>query len=66
MAGAVSCCLGAYFLLARTMQTQAMLEWLGVYAGFGAIAILALAFRLHSLRAAAHELAQHSVSLVHK
>jgi uncharacterized membrane protein HdeD (DUF308 family) len=62
LAGAVSFCLGAYFLLARTTGTESMLAWLGLYAGFSAFAILAVALRLHSLQSSVHELARHTVS----
>jgi uncharacterized membrane protein HdeD (DUF308 family) len=62
LSGAVSFFLGAYFALARPMQTGPMLQWLGVYAAFSAVAILALAFRLHSLETTVHELVQHTTS----
>jgi uncharacterized membrane protein HdeD (DUF308 family) len=58
LAGLGSFILGAYFFLDRGADAESMLLWLGVYAGFSALAILALAFRLHSLRAAIHELAE--------
>lgn len=58
LSGAVSFSLGAYFVLARTMEAGSMLKWLSVYASFSAVAILALAFRLRSLQASIHELAR--------
>jgi uncharacterized membrane protein HdeD (DUF308 family) len=60
LAGAASFCLGAYFLVARTTEAIPMLRWLGVYAGFSAVTILGLAFRLHALRASAHALVRHT------
>jgi uncharacterized membrane protein HdeD (DUF308 family) len=59
LAGAVSFCLGAYFVIARLMPAESMLQWLGVYAGFSALAMLALALRLHNLQASVHALAEH-------
>jgi uncharacterized membrane protein HdeD (DUF308 family) len=67
LAGAGSFCLGAYFLLvARTTEAISMLRWLGVYAGFSALTILGLAFRLHALRASVHELAKHTAPTIPK
>jgi uncharacterized membrane protein HdeD (DUF308 family) len=60
LAGTGSFFLGVYFLLARTTGPISMLRWLGVYAGFSAITILALAFRLHALLASVHELVKHT------
>ncbi len=60
LAGAGSFLLGAYFLVARTTGSISMLQWLGVYAGFSSVTILALAFRLHALRASVHVLAKHT------
>jgi uncharacterized membrane protein HdeD (DUF308 family) len=60
LAGAGSLCLGAYLLVARPTGATTMLRWLGVYAGFSAVAILGLAFRLRALRASVHALARHS------
>src|SRR5262249_33733828 len=57
LAGLGSFLLGAYFLLEPGEDGTSMLVWLGIYAGFSAIAILALAFRLHALRASIHALA---------
>jgi uncharacterized membrane protein HdeD (DUF308 family) len=61
LAGAVSFCLGAYFVFARIMEAGSMLEWLSVYAGFSALAMLTLAFRLRSLQASVHKLVHHTV-----
>ncbi len=60
VAGAVSFGFGLFFLVARMTEAIAMLRWVGLYAGFSAAMILALAFRLHSLRASVHHLAQHT------
>ncbi len=60
VAGAVSFGFGAFFLVAGMTEAIPMLRWLGVYAGFSAVMILALAFRLHGLRASVHHLAQHT------
>jgi len=62
LTGAGSLCLGAYLLISRPTEAILMLRWLGIYAGFSAITILGLAFRLHALRAAAHKLATHPAS----
>jgi uncharacterized membrane protein HdeD (DUF308 family) len=61
VSGLGSLILGAYFLFKRTEEAGSMLLWLGVYAGFSAIAILGLAFRLHAIRASIHELARRKV-----
>jgi uncharacterized membrane protein HdeD (DUF308 family) len=61
LAGAGSFCFGVYFLLAPMTETFSMLRWLGIYAGFSGIAILALALRLHSLLTSVHELASSTV-----
>ncbi|HEY6272915.1 MAG TPA: DUF308 domain-containing protein [Terriglobales bacterium] len=61
LAGAGSFCFGVYFLAAPKTETISMLRWLGIYAGFSGVAILALAFRLHSLRTSVHGLAGHAV-----
>jgi uncharacterized membrane protein HdeD (DUF308 family) len=61
VAGAGSFSFGVYFLVAPMTETISMLRWLGIYAGFSGVAILALALRLHSLRTSVHELAGHAV-----
>lgn len=58
VAGLASLILGAYFLFERSDDGVSMLRWLGVYAGFSAITILALAFRLYSLRSSIHQVAE--------
>jgi uncharacterized membrane protein HdeD (DUF308 family) len=50
VAGAASIILGAYRIFERSDQGVSLLPWLGVYAGFSAITMLALSFRLYSLR----------------
>ncbi len=66
VAGAVSFGFGLFFLVARMTEAISMLRWLGVYAAFSAVTILALAFRLHALRASVHHLAQGAVPPVPK
>jgi uncharacterized membrane protein HdeD (DUF308 family) len=66
LAGLGSFVLGAYFLLEPGEDGASMLVWLGIYAGFSAIAILALALRLYALRASIHELAGCAELAVHK
>jgi uncharacterized membrane protein HdeD (DUF308 family) len=63
LAGAGSLCFSVYFLAARATGSISMLRWLGVYAGFSAVTILGLAFRLHALRASVHELAKQPASI---
>jgi len=57
LAGLGSFVLGAYFFLDRGSEAESMVMWIGVYAGFSALAILALAFRLYRVRSLIHELA---------
>jgi len=58
LAGLASLSLGAYFLFARGDESASLLRWLGVYAAFSAVTILALAFRLHNFHASIHQLAE--------
>jgi uncharacterized membrane protein HdeD (DUF308 family) len=60
VAGAISFLFGVFFLVTRMAAAASMLRWLAFYAGFSAVTILALAFRLHALRASVHQLAQHT------
>jgi uncharacterized membrane protein HdeD (DUF308 family) len=57
LAGVGSLILGAYFLFERSVEGVKIIRWLGVYAAFSAVAMLALAFRLHALRSSIHQLA---------
>jgi uncharacterized membrane protein HdeD (DUF308 family) len=57
LAGLASLALGGYLFFERSDASASLLRWLGVYAGFSAVTILALAFRLHSLRSSIHHLA---------
>jgi uncharacterized membrane protein HdeD (DUF308 family) len=56
LAGLASLMLGAYFLFDRSDGTISLLRWLGVYAAFSAVTILALAFRLRGFRSSIHKL----------
>jgi uncharacterized membrane protein HdeD (DUF308 family) len=58
LAGLGSVVLGAYFLFERSVEGFTIMLWLGVYAAFSAIAILALAFRLYGLRSSIHQLVE--------
>jgi uncharacterized membrane protein HdeD (DUF308 family) len=58
LAGLGSLILGAYFLFERSVEGVSILRWLGVYATFSALAILALAFRLYGLRSSIHQLVE--------
>lgn len=58
LAGIASLALGGYFLFERSDESASLLRWLGVYAAFSAVTILALAFRLHNLRSSIHQLAE--------
>ena len=57
LAGVGSLILGAYFLFERSVEGVSVIRWLGVYAAFSAVAMLALAFRLYGLRSSIHQLA---------
>ncbi len=61
LAGAVSVGFALAFFLIKPQEAGPMFIWLGFYSGFSAACMLALAFRLRSLRASIHKLA-HSVS----
>jgi uncharacterized membrane protein HdeD (DUF308 family) len=58
LAGLGSLMLGAYFLFDRSDGTISLLRWLGVYAAFSAVTILALAFRLHGFRSSIHKVVE--------
>ena len=58
LAGLGSLILGAYFLFERSVEGVAIMLWLGVYAAFSALAILALAFRLYGLRSSIDQLVE--------
>ncbi len=57
LAGIASFGFGLYLLFAWNRETTTMLRWLAAYAGFSAIAILAVAYRLRALRGSVHALA---------
>jgi len=58
LAGLASVGFAVLFLVLKPEEPRAMFVWLGSYSGFSALCLLALAFRLRSLRAAIHRLAQ--------
>jgi uncharacterized membrane protein HdeD (DUF308 family) len=60
VAGASSVIFGAYFFFRHGEEAAEMLRWLGIYAGFSAMIILAFAFRLRALRASVQVLAVHA------
>jgi uncharacterized membrane protein HdeD (DUF308 family) len=60
LAGAGSVIFGIYFFFEQTADASEMLRWLGIYAGFSAVTILAFAMRLRNLRASVHGLAEHA------
>jgi uncharacterized membrane protein HdeD (DUF308 family) len=58
LAGVSSLILGTYFLLSRSYEDVFLTRWLGTYAAFSAVTILALAFRLHALASSVHHAAE--------
>lgn len=60
LAGLGSLILGAYFLFQRSDEGASLVRWLGLYAAFNAVTILALAFRLYTFRSAIHQAARHA------
>lgn len=58
LAGLASLAFAVLFLVLKPEDPQAMFVWLGCYSGFSAVCLLALAFRLRSLRASIHRMAQ--------
>ena len=58
VAGMASIILGAYRIFEPSDQGVSLLPWLGVYAGFSAMTMLALAFRLYSRRSSIGHVAE--------
>lgn len=58
LAGLASLGFAVLFLVRKLEDPQAMFVWLGCYSGFSAVCLLALAFRLRSLRTSIHRMAQ--------
>jgi uncharacterized membrane protein HdeD (DUF308 family) len=59
----VSVAFGIYLLLGQLQQVQRLLLWLGSYALFSAVSMLALSLRLHNLRGIAYRAATHARSM---
>jgi len=57
LGGVASLCFGVYLFAFWNGEVSALLRWLTAYAAFNAAVILALAFRLRSLRGSVHALA---------
>jgi uncharacterized membrane protein HdeD (DUF308 family) len=62
LAAAGSVAFGFYLFLGRMAQSRQLLAWLGFYALFSAVTMLALGLRLHKLRNLAHLSAKHATS----
>lgn len=58
LAGVASLGFAILFLVLKPEEPRALFVWLGSYSGFSAFCLLALAFRLRSLRASIHQMAQ--------
>lgn len=58
LAGVASLGFAILFLVLKPQEPSAMFVWMGSYSGFSALCLLALSFRLRSLRAAIHRMAQ--------
>jgi uncharacterized membrane protein HdeD (DUF308 family) len=54
---------GFYVLLGQLHQVYQLLLWLGSYALFSALTMLALSLRLRKLRSLAHQAALHARSM---
>lgn len=58
LAGVASFGFALVFVLLKPHEPKPMFTWLGSYSGFSAFCLLALAFRLRSLRESVHKMAQ--------
>jgi uncharacterized membrane protein HdeD (DUF308 family) len=62
LAGAGSIIFGTYMVVILIPEVRSVFLWLGCYALFSAVAMLALAFRLRKLSSQPHLIAQHAAS----